>query len=182
MMDRRAFISLMGGSIFAVAQGQQAGKAHHIGFLPAGEGPAPPTAARGVASRLARTGICGGQDDRHHGALAEDSERASPAGSSGLDRRRRRGARHVGPPRDDRAALAHPLGGPRVVRTRLKAARPSSGAGPGLTRPGRSPIVSIIRASALARAGQAPECTIPRREHLHAALSGCAPQGRGHHD
>jgi hypothetical protein len=43
MMDRRAFITLMGGSIFAVppvAQGQQAGKAHHIGFLPAGEGPA----------------------------------------------------------------------------------------------------------------------------------------------
>jgi hypothetical protein len=39
VMDRRAFITLMGGSIFAVppvAQGQRAGKAHHIGFLPAG--------------------------------------------------------------------------------------------------------------------------------------------------
>jgi putative tryptophan/tyrosine transport system substrate-binding protein len=38
-MDRRAFITMVGGSIVAappVAQGQQAGKAHHIGFLPAG--------------------------------------------------------------------------------------------------------------------------------------------------
>jgi putative ABC transport system substrate-binding protein len=42
-MDRRAFITMVAGSIVAappVAKGQQAGKAHHIGFLPAGEGPA----------------------------------------------------------------------------------------------------------------------------------------------
>jgi len=38
-MDRRAFITMVAGSIVAappVAKGQQAGKAHHIGFLPAG--------------------------------------------------------------------------------------------------------------------------------------------------